>query len=127
MTELGQIYRCNVCGNMVEVINAEGGTLVCCNQNMELLEPRQLEEGGVKHIPIIEKDGDKIKVKLGEVPHPMEEDHYIKFIELIDGSKRYHASLNPGDAPEAIFDINDDISKFKAIAYCNVHGLWPSD
>jgi len=126
MTKLNEIYRCNVCGNMVEDINEGAGQLVCCGENMELLEERQLDVGPEKHIPIIKKDGDKIVVKVGEVPHPMEEEHHICFVELFVGDKVYRKSLNAGDEPKAVFEVCADISDLRAREYCSVHGLWPS-
>lgn len=127
MTELNQIYRCNVCGNMVEIINVGAGELVCCNQPMELLVERQTDVGPEKHIPLIEKTDKGIKVKVGEVPHPMEDEHYIHFIEVMANGTIYRHFLNPGDAPEAEFEIDvDKISDLKAREYCNIHGLWHS-
>jgi len=126
MTKLNEIYRCNVCGNMTEVINESVGQLVCCNENMELLEERQLDVGPEKHIPIIEKDGDKVVVKVGEVPHPMEEEHHICFVELFVGDKIYRKFLNAGDEPKAVFEVCADISDLRAREYCSVHGLWHS-
>ena len=93
MVEINQIYKCFTCGNIVEVASAGAGTLVCCNEEMELLTPEIKEEGGVKHIPVIEKVDEGISVKLGEVPHPMDEDHYINFIILTDGEQVYRANL----------------------------------
>ena len=127
MTKLNDIYRFNVCGNMVEIVKEGlGESLVCCNQEMELLEERQLDMGLEKHIPIIEKDGDKIIVKVGEVPHPMEEDHNICFVELFVGDKVYRKSLKAGDEPKAVFEVCADTDDLRAREYCSVHGLWPS-
>jgi len=126
MTKLNDIYRCNVCGNMVEIVKESVGELICCNQPMELLEERQLDVGPEKHIPIIEKDGDKIVVKVGEVPHPMVEEHHICFVELFFGDKIYREFLDDGDEPKAIFEVCADVDKLRARGYCNVHGLWHS-
>ena len=126
MVKLNEIYRCNVCENMVEVVNVGEGQLVCCGEDMELLEERQLDVGPEKHVPIIEKDGDKIVVKVGEVSHPMEEEHHICFVELFVGDKIYRKFLNPGDEPIAIFEVCGDIADIRAREYCNVHGLWHS-
>jgi len=126
MTKLNDIYRCNVCGNMVEIVKESVGELSCCGQPIELLEERQLDVGPEKHIPIIEKDGDKIVVKVGEVPHPMVEEHYICFVELVVGDKIYRESLKPGDEPEAVFEVCADINDLRAREYCSVHGLWHS-
>ena len=126
VSEKYEVYKCNICGNVVIVTNVGGGELVCCGEAMELLEPRQLEEGGVKHIPVIKKEDDKIVVEVGEVTHPMDDDHYIAFIELIVNDKIYVASLNPGDEPKAVFDVCVDVADCKANEYCTKHGLWNS-
>ena len=126
MAKINESYRCNHCGNMVEAIAEGGGELVCCGEAMELLEPRQLPEGGVKHIPVITKEDGKIVVTMGEVAHPMEEEHYINFVELIVGDQVYRANLKPGDEPKAVFDVNAEVEDVKAIEYCNIHGLWHS-
>ena len=126
VSEKYEIYKCNVCGNVVIVSNVGGGELSCCGEAMELLEPRQLDEGGVKHIPVIKKEDNKIVVEVGEVTHPMDDDHYIAFIELIVNDKIYLASLKPGDEPKAVFDVCADVEDCKANEYCTVHGLWNS-
>ncbi|MCK9150813.1 desulfoferrodoxin [Methanobacterium alcaliphilum] len=127
MTKLNQIYRCNICGNIVEIINVGVGELVCCNQPMELLVERQTDVGPEKHIPLIEKTDKGIIVKVGDVPHPMEEEHYIHLIEVLIDGKVYRQFLNPGDVPEAEFEIDSStISNLKAREYCNIHGLWHS-
>lgn len=125
MVELNQIYRCNVCGNMVEVVKVGGGELVCCGQPMELLVERQTDVGPEKHIPIVEKTENGVIVKVGEVPHPMEESHYIHLIEVIVDGKVYRKTLNPGDEPSAEFELEkDEIKDLKVREYCIIHGLW---
>lgn len=125
MVELNQIYRCNVCGNMVEVIKVGGGELVCCGQPMELLVERQTDVGPEKHIPIVEKTEKGVIVKVGEVPHPMEEAHYIHLIEVIVDGKVYRQTLSPGDEPSAEFELEEDeIKDLKVREYCIIHGLW---
>ncbi|MDI6888376.1 MAG: desulfoferrodoxin [Methanocellales archaeon] len=127
MTELKQIYRCNVCGNMVEVLHAGVGELVCCSQPMELLGEKTEDVGKEKHVPVIEKTTSGVKVKVGSMSHPMEETHYIEWIEILAGGadgKVYRKFLRSGDAPEAQFEIS--ANKIEARAYCNVHGLWKS-
>ncbi len=125
MTKIKEIYRCNVCGNIVEMVHGGVGELICCGQPMEQLIERQTDVGPEKHIPIIEKTKKGIKVKIGEVPHPMEENHYIEWVELIIDGKAYREFLEPGDAPEVEFnlDIPED-STLKVREYCNIHGLW---
>ena len=122
MTELKQVYRCNVCGNIVEVLHAGVGELVCCGQPMELLQEKTQDEGQEKHVPVIEKTEHGIKVKVGSVPHPMESAHYIEWIEIIADGEVYRKHLKPGQAAEAEFCIKaEDIT---AREYCNLHGLW---
>ncbi len=124
MTKLRQIYKCNICGNIVEVLHAGVGQLVCCGQPMELLTERTTDVGLEKHVPMIEKIGNKIKVKVGSVPHPMEQKHYIEWIEIIADGKTCRKFLKPGDKPEAEFEIA--AAKIEAREYCNIHGLWKS-
>ena len=124
MTKLKQIYKCNICGNIVEVLHAGVGQLVCCGQPMELLTEKTTDVGLEKHVPMIEKIGNKIKVKVGSVPHPMEQKHYIEWIEIIADGKTCRKFLKPGDKPEAEFEIT--AAKIEAREYCNIHGLWKS-
>lgn len=124
MTELKQIYKCNVCGNIVEILHKGVGELVCCNKPMNLFEEKTEDEGKEKHIPVIEKTDNETIVKVGSIPHPMEEDHYIEWIELITDNGSYKKFLKPGDLPEIKFDIKSD--NVKARAFCNIHGLWKS-
>ena len=124
MTEQKQIYKCNICGNIVEVLYAGGGQLVCCGQLMELLKEKIEDVGKEKHVPVIEKTETGIIVKVGSVPHPMEEKHYIEWIEIIADGASYRKFLKPGDKPEAEFCIK--VEKIEAREYCNIHGLWKS-
>ena len=126
MTKRKQIYRCNVCGNMVEVLHAGGGELVCCGQPMELLAEKTADAGKEKHVPVIERMDKKVKVKVGSVPHPMEENHYIEWIEIITDDEVCRKFLKPGDAPEAVFEfeIAAEVKKVEAREFCSVHGLW---
>ena len=120
--ELTQIYKCEICGNIVEVVHVGGGQLICCNQPMDLLEENSTDAAQEKHVPVIEKSGSKVTVKIGSVTHPMEEKHYIEFIEVLADGKVYRKFLNPGDAPEATFEV--EAEKVNARGYCNLHGLW---
>ena len=122
MTERLQVYRCEVCGNMVEVVRAGAGELVCCNQPMTLLVENTVDAAQEKHVPVIEKTSDGVKVKVGSVAHPMEDKHYIEWIEAIAGGKAYRQFLKPGDAPEATVKI--DTADVSAREFCNLHGLW---
>jgi len=121
-TERLQIYKCLKCGNMVEVIHAAGGTLVCCGENMSLLKEGETDAATEKHVPVVEKVTGGFKVKVGEVAHPMEEKHSIEWIELIADGKAYRQFLKPGESPEAVFNIDAD--NVTAREYCNLHGLW---
>jgi len=122
MTERLQIYKCGICGNIVEVLHPGKGQLVCCGQPMELLKEKTEDVGHEKHVPVIEREGNIIRVKVGSVSHPMEEKHYIEWIEVIAGNKIYRRFLKPGDNPEAVFEIEEE--KVEARMYCNLHGLW---
>ena len=125
MTELNQIYKCNICGNIVEVLHTGAGELVCCGQPMELLQEKTADSGQEKHVPVIEKTGNGIKVKVGETEHPMEEKHYIEWIEILANGKSYRKYLKAGDKPEAEFEIKT--GKVIAREYCNLHGLWKAE
>ncbi len=122
MTNKNEIYKCNVCGNIVEVLHASTGQLVCCNQPMQLLQENVVDASKEKHVPVIEKTSSGIRVKVGAVQHPMEEKHYIEFIEVISGDTVYKKFLKPGDTPEAEFELKTNI--VVAREYCNLHGLW---
>ena len=122
MIKKHQIYRCSVCGNVVEVLTVGGGELVCCGKPMELLTTKTEDTGFEKHLPVIEKTENKITVKVGSIPHPMEEAHYIEWIEVTADNQVYKKFLKPGDTPEAIFEIT--AKNVPARIYCNIHGLW---
>jgi superoxide reductase len=127
MAELNQIYKCNICGNMTEVIHAGVGQLVCCGQPMELLKEKMNDVGLEKHVPIIEKTVTGVKVKVGSIPHPMENKHYIEWVEIISEGKTCRKFLKPGDKPEAEFETKAPLEKIQAREYCNLHGLWKKD
>ncbi len=122
MTKLNQVYRCNVCGNITEVVHPSAGKLVCCGKPMELLEENSKDAATEKHVPVIEKTTNGYLVKIGEVAHPMTEEHYIEWIELVTETEVYRKYLQPGEAPEAFFSIDAD--NVSARAYCNLHDLW---
>ena len=122
-TKLFEVYRCRVCGNIVEVVHANMGKLSCCNQPMQLQAEKTIDAAKEKHVPVMEVNGDKVIVKVGAEPHPMDEDHYIEWIELIAvNGQVYRQALRPGDAPETVFNTKSKISEVRA--YCNLHGLW---
>ena len=122
MTKRSQIYRCNICGNIVEVLNPGAGTLVCCGKPMELLIEKTKDVGSEKHVPIIEKTEKGVRVKVGSIPHPMEETHHIQWIEVLADGLVYRTFLTPGSKPEAEFEVKAE--KIRAREYCNLHGLW---
>ena len=122
MTKLLEIYKCEVCGNIVEMLHEGKGELVCCGQPMKRFEENTTDAAREKHVPVVEKIDGSFKVKIGSIPHPMEEKHYIEWIEVIADGKAYRQFLKPGDAPEATFKI--EAQKITAREYCNVHGLW---
>lgn len=124
MTKLNQVYKCNVCGNIVEVVHVGAGELVCCGQPMELLQENIVDASKEKHLPIIEKTDGSVKIKVGSEEHPMEEKHYIEWIELLADNQVYRRYLKPGGKPEVDFGIQAD--EVTARAYCNIHGLWKS-
>ena len=120
-----QVYHCEICGNVVEVFHTGVGALVCCGVSMVLKAENTVEAAVEKHVPVIEKIDGGIKVTVGSVAHPMGEDHFIEWIELIAGSRVCRMCLKPGDAPEAFFPV--DVEGMYARAYCNLHGLWKSN
>lgn len=124
MTNRAEIYKCGICGNIVEVLHTGEGQLVCCGQPMALLEPKTEDEGQEKHVPVIEKTETGIKVKVGSIQHPMEESHYIEFIEVMTDETSLRKYLNQGDLPEAEFKGLDE--NVTAREHCTVHGLWRS-
>jgi superoxide reductase len=122
MAEKLEIYKCEVCGNIVEVLHGGKGELVCCGQPMKLFKENTVDAAKEKHVPVVEKIVGGFKVKVGAEAHPMEEKHYIEWVEIIADGKAYRQFLNPGESPEAIFNIDAD--QITAREYCNVHGLW---
>jgi len=123
MSKKNEVYKCEVCGSMIEVINGGGGTLVCCNKLMTLLAENSVDAATEKHVPVVEKIDGGVTVKVGSVTHPMEEKHYIEWIEVIttDGAV-LRQDLKPGEAPEATFKFTGEIKAVRE--HCNLHGLW---
>jgi superoxide reductase len=117
-------YKCPECGNIVEVIAIGGGALVCCGKPMVLITENTVDASKEKHVPVIEKTANGYKVKVGSVEHPMEEKHYIQWIQLTADGKEYFQHLKPGMKPEAEFCI--EAKQVTAREYCNLHGLWKS-
>ena len=111
------VFKCELCGNIVEVLHVGGGDLVCCGQPMKMLEEKTADSAVEKHVPVV--NGKTVKV--GSVPHPMTEQHFIEFIEILDGDRICRRFLKPGDAPQAEFG---EFAPKKSREYCNIHGLW---
>jgi superoxide reductase len=122
MTQLNEIYKCSVCGNIVEMVHPATGTLVCCGEHMQLLKEKTQDTGMEKHVPVTVDNDGKVKIKVGAVTHPMEEEHYIEWIEVVSLDRVRRKYLSPGMQPEMIFCKPS--SDVKIRAYCNVHGLW---
>ncbi len=122
MTKQGEIYSCLICGNRVEIVGSGAGQLVCCGQPMEKLLEKNQDEGQEKHLPQVEKMESDIKVKIGSVPHPMEQKHFIEWIEVEAENLCLRKFLKPGEKPEVEFKNIPNKSQVRA--YCNVHGLW---
>jgi superoxide reductase len=122
MAEKLEIYKCEACGNIVEVVHGGKGELVCCGKPMKLLKENSVDAAKEKHVPVVEKTAGGFTVKVGSAAHPMEETHYIEWVELIVDGKAYRQFLKPGEAPEATFGVQAD--QASAREYCSLHGLW---
>ena len=122
MTEKLQVYKCEVCGNIVEVLHSGEGELVCCGQPMKQTVENTVDAAKEKHVPVIEKVPGGFKVKVGSAAHPMEEKHFIEWIQIIAAGKTYRQFLNPGQTPAATFMV--EAATVTAREYCNLHGLW---
>lgn len=125
MAERFEVYKCEVCGNIVGMLVVGGGQLTCCNKPMTLLEEKTADQGQEKHVPVVEESGDRLNIKVGEVPHPMTDEHYIQWIETISEFGDAKLFLSPGEAPEREFHKSRKLKKVRA--YCNIHGLWKAD
>ncbi len=124
MTKVKEVYRCAICGNIVEIMHMAGGTLTCCGHPMELLTENTVDAAKEKHVPVVEAIEGGYKVKVGSVEHPMQDNHYIEWIELVEENKIQRVHLKPGDKPEAVFYT--DCKNVYAREYCNLHGHWSS-
>ena len=124
MTKVKEVYRCAICGNIVEIMHMAGGTLTCCGQPMELLSENTVDAAKEKHVPVVEAIEGGYKVKVGSVEHPMQDNHYIEWIELVEENKIQRVHLKPGDKSEAVFYT--DCKNVYAREYCNLHGHWSS-
>jgi superoxide reductase len=126
MAKKMEVYKCELCGNIVEMLHGGDGNLVCCGKDMKLMKENGVDAAKEKHVPVISKLKDKIIVAVGSVAHPMEDKHYIEWIELIVNDNVYRKYLSPGSKPEAEFCLCLNAANLQARAYCNLHGLWKS-
>ena len=117
-----QVYKCGICGNIIEVLHKGKPALVCCGEPMKLFEENTTDAAREKHVPVAEQSGNTMTVKVGSTAHPMEDKHYIEWIQVVAGEKAYRQFLRPGHKPEAMFEIHEDDVTIRA--YCNLHGLW---
>ena len=124
MAQKNEIYKCGICGNIVEILHAGGGGLVCCGQPMNLMRENTVDASQEKHVPVITKIDGGYKVTVGSVAHPMEEKHFIEWIALKTKQDNQRKALNPGEAPAACFKICDGDEVEAVYAYCNLHSLW---
>lgn len=124
MAKRNEIYKCEKCGNIVEVTHGAGGVMVCCNENMKLMNENSTDAAVEKHVPVVEKTDGGYRVFVGSAEHPMVDDHYIEWIEILTETEVYRKFLSPNEKPEAFFKLDGEI--VKARAYCNLHGLWRS-
>jgi len=125
MTNRNEIYRCTVCGNVIEVASPAAGTLSCCGQPMRLMRENTTDGAKEKHVPVVERISGGYRVRVGSAEHPMLSNHYIQWIELFDGDALMRRYLKPGDKPEATFRTDSDT--VYAREYCNLHGNWRSE
>lgn len=122
MSKANEIYKCEICGNIVEVVHSAGGTLVCCGKLMNLREENAVEASGEKHIPVVNKIEGGVHVVVGAIEHPMQEEHYIEWIEVVTTNNVYRKHLKPSEKPEATFYFKEEVVAVRE--YCNLHGLW---
>ncbi|MGQ9604045.1 MAG: desulfoferrodoxin [bacterium] len=127
MTKRLEIYKCEICGNIVEVLHEGRGQLVCCGQPMKAMQENTVDASKEKHVPVVERTGDGILVKVGSAPHPMEKTHYIEWVQIVSGSNSWRVFLSPMGKPEGLFKIDPKgMPTITAREYCNIHGLWRS-
>jgi len=123
MTKIREVYVCELCGNIVEVLAVGDGDLVCCGQDMVLQKENTVDASKEKHVPVLNVEGTVATVEVGSAPHPMDPNHFIAWIEIVQGAKQQCVALNPGDAPKAVFTVESSVP-ISVRAYCNLHGLW---
>jgi superoxide reductase len=121
-TDRLQVYKCEICGIVAEVLDGGAGELVCCGEPMRLMEENTVDASREKHVPVVTKVEGGFRVAVGSVPHPMEAKHFIQWIELLADGRTYRQFLNPGEKPEAFFSLQ--VEKVAAREFCNLHGMW---
>ena len=121
-----KFYICPVCGNIVEMVHDAGPKPMCCGKRMEELVPNSVEASGEKHVPAVRIEGNAVEVNVGSVDHPMEQVHWIEWVELVTDRGNYRKLLNPGEAPNVRFLLSDE-RPMAVYAYCNLHGLWKKE
>lgn len=119
-----EFLKCKKCGKVVQVLNDSACDTMCCGEAMVELKANTTDAAVEKHVPVVEKNGNSVEVKVGSVVHPMEEKHYIEWIALETKNTAQFKMLKPGDEPKAVFVLSDSDEAVKAYAYCNLHGLW---
>jgi len=122
MAQQHEIYKCDLCGNIIDVLHGGGGELVCCGETMKVMTENTVDAAKEKHVPVVEKTANGFKVTVGSTLHPMEAKHYIEWVEIIADGKSYRQFLNPGQEPVAEFCVQAE--QVTAREYCNLHGLW---
>ena len=121
-----QFFKCQKCGKIVEIVNKGCLVVVCCGEEMKELKANTTDGATEKHVPVIAQDGNTVTVKVGSAPHPMEADHWIQWVVIETDKGVYRKTLQPGDAPEAVFTLTDE-KLLAAYEYCNKHGLWKAE
>src|SRR5680860_719468 len=124
MTRINDIYKCEICGNVFESVHVGGEDVVCCGQPMKKMEPQSGPEYQEKHLPVVQKNGNKVTARIGSVPHPMIEEHYIEWVEVISGDTVQRIFLHPGEEPLVEFIVTNASDMIQVRAFCNIHGLW---
>lgn len=119
-----KFYKCKKCGKVVAMLKGSPCDTMCCGEAMIELKANTTDAAVEKHVPVVQKNGNLVEVNVGSVTHPMEEKHYIEWIALETKNANQLKSLNPGDAPKAVFALTDGDEVVRAYAYCNLHGLW---
>jgi superoxide reductase len=125
MTQRQEVYVCQQCGHVAEILRTGSGTMVCCDRPMRISEENTADASKEKHTPAVARAGGEVTVTVGSVPHPMAEDHYIEWIELVQGESTTRRFLKPGSVPQATFDVAQ--GPVTTRAYCNLHGIWKAE